>query len=430
MKRSTINITQGSASNVVEAKLGDIFFINSSLKAYNNSELCELRPVVSMVTAIRSDKRVWLFSACVDHSIYSISRINNNKISLLCGKKETTININDIKNILLTQEFPTRILGIRMYGALIATHEEFMSQMDMTQVNARMSDVSKWPTKAIDIWAKRQKGLTSQELLKVVERCSRPYRDGEFVNSIVLSSVINRWHSAELKKKEKSTKFLSDGIPFIVQKLKTMRIWHAYNTRFIKIHTEEIVGGNIVFRDDGSIKPGDIPYYSVLVIRDLPSYIVVGPDDDSDFSLKFVFVSGAKLSRKVQIFTTESFKRANKKAVAAIALYNPSLSTTHDAASNEEVTLREAAPSFPSFVESGAEDFLGTTNVVYTDNNLITLNAPQPDTIVSVDANGDVGGVDVAEMGRAPSEIEEPEVNGGYLPYQIEPEVATEEEEE
>ncbi len=406
MKRSTINIIQGSASNVIQAKLGDIFFINSDLKAYNNNELCELRPVVSMITAIRQhDKKVWLFSACVDRTQYIISRINNNKISLLCGKKETTININDIKNILLTQEFPTRILGIRMYGALIATHEEFMSQMDMTQVNARMSDVSKWPTKAIDIWAKYHKGLTSRELLKVVDRCNRPYKDDGFVNSIVLSSIINRWHSAELKKKEKSTNYYTDEISFIVQQLDTRRIWYAYNTRFIKIHMEEIVDSNIVFREDDSIKPGDILYYSVLVIRDSPSYIVVRPDDDSDSKLKFVFVNGAEISCRLQTFTVENFKRADKKAAAAIA-------------SGRSLHISNV-PRF-SAADNSTMNFPTTTNTTYIDNNLVTLNAPQND-IVSVVANGGVGSVDVTEMGQAPSEIEEPEVAIDYR---------TEEEEE
>lgn len=466
MKRSTINIIQGSASSVIEAKLGDIFFINSNLKAYNNNELSEFRPVVSMLIAIRQpDKRTWLFSACVDHSQYAISKIDKDKISLISGRKQTTLNIDDIKNILLTKTFPTKILGIRMYGVIISTGEKLMSQMDMIKVNTRMPDVSKWPVKSIDIWAKRQHNLSNQELVKIVENVDNSDFDG-FVNSIILAGVVKKWQSIQIKKKEKNSNAISEKITSIVGQLARMRIWRAFNTRFIKVHMEEIDGGNIVFSND--INPEDMLYYSVLVIRDLPSYIVVKDDEDSDTGISFIFINGTKLRCRLQIFNIESFRQADKRAKDALLLDRFALNITPDEVTHnpmpiavsdpdEELrteTIEVPSPSTNNNLGIGTTDlrFENTELVINTSQSILqnatfTTNSEQPTPAVSVDANGvwsrariDTTELAASIMGQAPSEAEEPEVRDdrvgtrGYLQYNpidpVDPEVATEEEEE
>lgn len=448
MKRSTINIIQGSASDVIEAKLGDIFFINSDLKAYNNNELSEFRPIVSMLIAIRQpDKRTWLFSACVDRSQYTISKIGKDKISLLRGKKEITLSINDIKNILLTKIFPTKILGIRMYGAIISTGEKLMSQMDMIKVNTRMPDVSKWPVKSIGTWAKRQHSLSNEEILKIDEPDSN-----RFVNSIILASMVKKWHSIQTKKKEENSNAISEKITSIIHQLERMRIWRAFNTRFIKVHNEEINGSDIVFNDD--ISSEDMHYYSVLVIRDSPSYIVVKENEDSEIDINFIFRNGTKLRCHLQMFTIESFKQADKKAKKALMLDRFALGITPaEVTYNPDTTIIAPFPTIDcggdiSFNAADNNVATGTTALRYPDgshtltvntlqNATFTTNSVQPDAVVSVDADGDIVSIDTTEMGQAPTEAEEPEVrddraeNGGYYTCPpVDPEVATEEEEE
>ncbi|KKN45496.1 hypothetical protein LCGC14_0682450 [marine sediment metagenome] len=327
MKRPTVSITQGSASDAIEAKLGDVFFINSNIKAYNNNELSGLMPLVSMIISIRQpDKRVWLFAACVDSTQYTISRTNNNKISLL-GRKEVTFNINDVKDILLTKKFPTKVLGINIYGAVISTSEKFMSQMDIVKVNTRMPDISKWPVKSINVWARCQQGLSGQELQRIVEKYGEDVPD-KFIELIILSSVVKRQH---LEKEQESTELISTEIASIVQKLQNMRIWYSHNTRFIKVHLDEVVGGSIKFKK--RINPGDLAYYSVLVMNDLPSYILVKPDEHSDTGVNFTFVNGRELYSRMLVFNIDNFRWAleqieNQLRSGAGSLHIPTVEAT------------------------------------------------------------------------------------------------------
>ncbi len=448
MKRPTVSIAQGLASDVIEAKLGDIFFINSNIKAYNNSELSGLMPLVSMIISIRQpDKRVWLFAACVDSSLYTISKINNNKISLL-GRKEVTFNINDIKDILLTKKFPTKVLGINVYGSLISTGEKFMSQMDMVKVNARMPDISKWPVKSINVWARCQQGLSGQELQRIVEKCGEDAPD-KFIELIILSSVVKGQH---LEKEQESTELISIEIASIVQKLQNMRIWYSHSTRFIKVHFDEIVDGSIRFKK--RINPEDLTYYSVLVINDSPSYILVKPDEHGDTGVNFTFVNGRELYSKMLIFNIDNFRWAlkqieNQLRSGAGSLHIPTvkatsydLSTTtvfYDLGTTQELRVAESIePTVESEVGETSLNYVHPLIVNTLQNATFPANSIQQNAVVSVDADGDLVSIDTTEMGRAPIEAEEPEVRpdqaelGNYLQYNPidPPEVATEEEEE
>ena len=472
MKRPTVSITQGSASDVVEAKLGDIFFINSNIEAHNNGELSGLIPIVSMITSIRqSDKQVWLFAVCADSSLYTISKINNNKISLL-GRKEVTFNIDDVKNILLTKKFPTKVLGINMYGAMISTSEKLMSQMDMIKVNTRMPDVSKWPVKSIDTWARRQQGLSNQELQRITRECGATTPDNKFVELIILSGVVKKHYS---KRKQESTELMSVKISAIVQNLRNMRVWHAYSTRFIKVHFDELFGDNIKFRKQ--VIPEDLLYYSVLIINDLPSYILVRADEPSDTGKNFTFADGKELHSRMLTFNIDNFRWAIEQIENQLrsghgygslhiptveATYDPSTTTVpydlgttqelrqelriaEDVAENIEPIAENAENiestdppdmsfSFPTNNNVGVGDSSNMLIVNTLQNTTFTTNSMQQNATVSMDAQGDLVSIDTTEMGQAPIEAEESEVRpglGSYLQYNpIDPEVAAEEEEE
>ncbi|KKM97699.1 hypothetical protein LCGC14_1165410 [marine sediment metagenome] len=407
MKRSTINIIQGSASNVIQVKLGDIFFINSKLKAHNNNELSEITPVASMIVSIKSDKRVWMFSACIDRSQYTISRINDNKI-ILVGKREITFNINDIKNILTSKIFPIKALGIRIYGAIVATSEKLMSQMDMVKINARIPDVSKWPNNAVATWAKRQHGLKSQELSPIVAECN--VSDGnKFVNSIILSSMIKRNRSAQVKKKQESTKAISDKIASIIRYLETTRIWRSLNTRFIKIYNEEVVSGDIKFGSD--FKPENLLYYSVLIVNNIPGYILIRPDEDGDTSTNFRFINGTTIRCKMLSFTIDNFRWALERLGEEEAIDRSiSIPTVQDPSPTTlDLGAIEQDPSTTIF-DAGALDLRvnALSNVPLAPHFMV--NSRLQNATVSIDADGDLISIDTTEMEQAPSEAEEPEV--------------------
>ena len=405
MKRPTIGIIQGSASDVIEAKLGDMFFINSDLKALNSNEFCEFRVVVSIIIAIRQhDKRVWLFSACVDRSQYAISKVDKNKISLLSGKKETTFSINDIKSLLLTKAFHTKELGIRMYGLTISTNPKLMSQMDMIKINARMPDVSKWPTKAIDMWAKCQYNLKSQELLKIVKEVGGD-DNNKFTNLILLTGIIKKkWHSLQVKKGEDKTQSILSKIATIIQHLQTMRVWRSLNTRFIKIHHGEMVSGSVRFKDAFDSK--NLFYYSVLVIGDSASYILIRPDEKYDTEMNFKFFNGTYTNCKMVIFNTDKFKWALKR-LDEDERNNCSISIPiiHPITQNE---LVDASPAIPDLrIDPPPLDYANSMGFPATTNN-VTFSTT--DLIVNT--------IDVTEFGQEPTEVEEPEIVAAVREHQ------------
>jgi len=266
----------------VLAKVGDLFFTGPPVGINNPEDMEGYLPIISLLTAIRQeDGKMWFYTLAADAGRHSIAEMDKDIITTLSHSGKTKIFNKEILIHALLNEFhdrnttSIRVDKVAMYTTRIVISSTRISKMNFVRLNCRMADVSLWPIRAIELWARHHLTVAEYTVPKVLEDIEMRV---ELVQDIIYKHVFGKLARKHKKKMKK-------GKP--AYRAPSNRIVRVDDMMYLNIHDHEIRDGKVMFQ--GPMYIEQVQYYTIVTVNGRADYIIVRPEDRADTFMKFYF---------------------------------------------------------------------------------------------------------------------------------------------